>query len=155
MLDGDWSSDVCSSDLSQNGILQTVNGLSLVGDAGPLALPPDQDVMIAKDGTVSTVPIGQDLASVAIAGRIKRVNPPERDLVRGEDGLFRLAGGRAAQAETGVELISGALESSNVNPAEVLVNMVSLARQFEMQMKVLSSAQENHRSADKMLSLTA
>jgi flagellar basal-body rod protein FlgF len=141
--------------VSQNGILQTVNGLGLVGDAGPLALPPDQDVLIAKDGTVSTVPIGQDLASVAIAGRIKRVNPPERDLVRGEDGLFRLASGRPAEADANVELISGALESGNVNPAETLVNMVSLARQFEMQMKVLSAAQENHRSADKMLTLTA
>jgi flagellar basal body rod protein FlgG len=90
---------------------------------------------------------------LAIAGRIKLVNPPERDLVRGEDGLFRLASGQPAETDANVELISGALESSNVNPAEALVNMVSLARQFEMQMKVLSNAQENHRSADKMLSM--
>jgi flagellar basal-body rod protein FlgF len=138
--------------VSQNGILQTTNGLNVLGDGGPLAVPPDQDLLIAKDGTVSTVPIGQNLVGVAIAGRIKLVNPPEQDLRRGEDGLFRLADGQPATADAGVQLISGALETSNVNPAEALVNMVSLSRQFEMQMKVLSAAQDNHRSADKVLS---
>jgi flagellar basal-body rod protein FlgF len=140
--------------VSQNGILQTTNGLNLVGDAGPLAVPPEQDVLIAKDGTVSTVPIGQNLAGVAIAGRIKLVNPPEKDLVRGDDGLFRLAGGRSADADASVQLVAGALETSNVNAAESLVNMISLARQFEMQMKVLSTAQDNHRSADKVLTMS-
>jgi flagellar basal-body rod protein FlgF len=140
--------------ISQNGILQTTNGLNLVGDAGPLAVPPEQDVLIAKDGTVSTVPVGRNLAGVSITGRIKLVNPPENDLVRGDDGLFRLAGGRSADADANVQLVSGALETSNVNAAEALVNMISLARQFEMQMKVLSTAQDNHRSADKVLTMS-
>lgn len=141
--------------ISPNGILQTTNGLNVMGDAGPLAVPPEQDLLIAKDGTVSTVPVGQNLAGVTIAGRIKLVNPPERDLKRGDDGLFRLADGRSAAADANAQLISGALEASNVNPAEALVNMVSLARQFEMQMKVLSNAESNHRSADKILSMTS
>jgi flagellar basal-body rod protein FlgF len=63
--------------ISQNGIMQTTNGLNVLGDAGPVAVPPDQDMLIGKDGTVSTVPIGQNLNAVAIAGRIKLVNPPE------------------------------------------------------------------------------
>ncbi|MCU0933734.1 MAG: flagellar basal body rod protein FlgF, partial [Thiobacillaceae bacterium] len=63
--------------ISPNGILQTTNGLNLVGDAGPLAVPPDQDVLIGKDGTVSSIPIGQNQAAVAIVGRIKLVNPEE------------------------------------------------------------------------------
>ena len=139
--------------ISTNGILQTTNGLNVMGDGGPLAVPPDQDILIAKDGTVSTVPIGQNLVGVAIAGRIKLVNPPELDLQRGDDGLFRLAGGQAAEADANVQLVSGALETSNVNPAEAMVNMISLARQFEMQMKVLTNADANHRSADKVLSM--
>ena len=138
--------------ISQNGVLQTTNGLNVMGDGGPLAVPPEQDILIAKDGTVSTVPVGKNLAGVSIAGRIKLVNPPEQDLKRGDDGLFRLASGQPAEADANAQLISGALEASNVNPAEALVNMVSLARQFEMQMKVLSNAEENHRSADKVLS---
>jgi flagellar basal-body rod protein FlgF len=141
--------------VGQNGILQTGNGLTVLGDGGPLAVPPDQDVLIAKDGTVSSVPVGQNLNAVAVAGRVKLVDPPEADLKRGEDGLFRLADGQPAPADAGVELVVGALETSNVNPAETLVNMVSLSRQFEMQMRVLRAAEENHRSGDKVLSASA
>ncbi len=140
--------------VSQNGIMQTAGGLNVMGDAGPLAVPPDQDILIAKDGTVSTVPIGLGLNAVAIAGRIKLVNPAETDLVRGEDGLFRQTSGQPADADANVSLISGALETSNVNPAEAMVSMVSLARQFEMQMRVLRAAEDNNRSADKVLSAT-
>ena len=140
--------------VSQNGILQTTNGLNVLGDAGPLATPPDQDILIARDGTVSSVPIGIGLNAVAIAGRIKLTNPNETDLVRGEDGLFRLKSGQPAEADANVTLISGALETSNVNPAEAMVSMVSLARQFEMQMRVIRAAEDNNRSADKVLSAT-
>lgn len=139
---------------SQNGVLQTTSGLNVQGDGGPLAVPPDQDVLIGKDGTVSTVPIGQGLNAVAIAGRIKLVNPPEADLVRGEDGLFRLKSGQPAPADANVALVAGALETSNVNPAEAMVNMVSLARQFEMQTRILRTAEDNAKSADKLLSIT-
>jgi flagellar basal-body rod protein FlgF len=140
--------------ISQNGIMQTTNGMNVLGDAGPVAVPPDQELLIGKDGTVSTVPIGQNLNAVAIAGRIKLVNPPEVDLVRGEDGLFRQKSGQPAEADANVSLISGALESSNVNPAEAMVSMVSLARQFELQMRVIRAAEDNNRSADKVLAAT-
>ena len=140
--------------ISQNGIMQTTNGMNVLGDAGPVAVPPDQELLIGRDGTVSTVPIGQNLNAVAIAGRIKLVNPAEVDLVRGEDGLFRQKSGQPAEADANVTLISGALESSNVNPAEAMVSMVSLARQFELQMRVIRAAEDNNRSADKVLSAT-
>ena len=140
--------------VSQNGILQTSSGRNVLGDVGPLATPPDQDILIAKDGTVSSVPVGIGLNAVAIAGRIKLVNPAETDLVRGEDGLFRLKSGQPAEADANVTLISGALETSNVNPAEAMVSMVSLARQFEMQMRVIRAAEDNNRSADKVLTAT-
>ncbi len=140
--------------VSQNGILQTSSGRNVLGDVGPLATPPDQDILIAKDGTVSSVPVGIGLNAVAIAGRIKLVNPAETDLVRGEDGLFRLSSGQPAEADANVTLISGALETSNVNPAEAMVSMVSLARQFEMQMRVIRAAEDNNRSADKVLTAT-
>ena len=140
--------------ISQNGIMQTTNGLNVLGDAGPVSVPPDQELLIGRDGTVSTVPIGQNLNAVAIAGRIKLVNPAEVDLVRGEDGLFRQKSGQPAEVDANVSLISGALESSNVNPAEAMVSMVSLARQFELQMRVIRAAEDNNRSADKVLSAT-
>lgn len=137
--------------VSANGLLQTLDGRLVLGDGGPIAVPPDQEVSIAKDGTVSAVPIGQNLNAVSIAGRIKLVNPPAADLLRGADGLFRTGDGRPAAADANVGLVSGALESSNVNAAETLVNMIGLARQFEMQTRVLRVADETHRSADKVL----
>lgn len=137
--------------VSMNGILQTGTGLNVIGDGGPIAVAPDQEAMIAQDGTVSTVPNGAARNAVQIAGRIKLVNPLEAELVRGEDGLFRQKSGQPAQADANVSLAVGSLETSNVNPAEALVNMISLARQFETQMRVLRAADENHKAGDKVL----
>ncbi|MCU0840792.1 MAG: flagellar basal body rod protein FlgF [Thiobacillaceae bacterium] len=139
-------------EVGPNGLLQTAAGLNVLGDAGPIAVPPDQDVALANDGTVSSIPINQNLFAVTIEGRVRLVNPPEQDLVRGEDGLFRLKSGQPAPPDADVRLAIGALETSNVNAAEAMVNMISLARQFEMQTRVLRAAEDNHRSADKVLS---
>lgn len=138
-------------EVGQNGILQTVNGLIVLGDGGPIAVPPDQEVAIAADGTVSSLPVSENRNAVTIAGRIRLVNPPEEALVRGQDGLFRRRDGQPAPADANVTLAVGALEMSNVNPAEALVTMISLSRQFEMQMRLLKSADDNARAADKLI----
>jgi flagellar basal-body rod protein FlgF len=82
------------------------------------------------------------------------VNPPAADLVRGDDGLFRLKGGNPAPADPDVMLVSGALESSNVNVVDEMVNMISLARQFDMQMKLLQHAENNDGKAAQLLSMS-
>jgi flagellar basal-body rod protein FlgF len=137
--------------ISANGVLQTGTGLTVMGDGGPIAIPPDQQILIGKDGTISTVPLGQNQNGVTITGRIKLVNPPESDLNRGDDGLFRLKSGQPAAADANVTLAVGTLESSNVNPTDALVKMISLGRQFEMQMRVLTAANDNHKDADKII----
>jgi len=138
-----------------NGQLQTRTGLTVLGDTGPIAIPPDTDVTVAKDGTISTIPTGQNLNAVAVVGRIKLVNPAEKDLVRGEDGLFRIGSGNPAQADANVVLISGALETSNVNVVDALVGMISLARQFDMQIKLLQNAEANATKASQVMNLNA
>ncbi len=137
--------------LSVNGILQNGAGQTIMGDGGSIAVPPDQQILIAKDGTISTVPLGRNQNSVSVAGRIKLVDPPEADLERGDDGLFRLKSGQPAPASDTVKLAVGTLESSNVNAAESLVKMISLGRQFDMQMRVLTAANDNHKDADKII----
>jgi flagellar basal-body rod protein FlgF len=144
-----------SLQVSQNGLLQTRSGLSVVGDAGPITIPPDTLISIASDGTLSTVPTTNLLAQVSPIARIKLVNPDESELVRGADGLFRLRGGDAAPADPNVRIGSGFLEGSNVNVAEAMVDMIAIARQFEMQMKLIQSAQENSRQAAQLLSASA
>lgn len=138
-------------EVGQNGLLQTANGHLVLGDGGPIAVPPDQEVAIAPDGTVSAIPVGENRNAVTIAGRIRLVNPPEAELTRGQDGLFRTRNGQPAPADANVKLAVGALETSNVNPAEALVQMISLARQFELQMRLIRSADENARAVDKVI----
>lgn len=138
-------------EVGPNGILQTASGHIVLGDGGPIAVPPDQEVAIAADGTVSAIPVGENRNAVTLAGRIRLVNPPEAELVRGQDGLFRTRNGQPAPADADVKLTVGALETSNVNPAEALVQMISLSRQFELQMRLIRSAEENARAADKLI----
>jgi flagellar basal-body rod protein FlgF len=142
-----------SLQLSSNGVLQTRAGNAVLGDGGPIAIPADTLVTIAGDGTVSTVPTGNRPSANAVVGRIKLVNPPEQSLERGNDGLFRVRGGAPAAADGNVRIVSGALESSNVNAVEAMVNMISLARQFDMQMKMLQNAEGNARQAAQLLTL--
>lgn len=143
-----------SLQISSNGILQTRSGLAVAGDGGQLAIPPDNEITIAGDGTISVVPTGTKPGQVVVVGRIKLVNPPQDQMVRGPDGLFRTRSVAPAEADAGVALASGSLESSNVNAVEAMVDMISLARQYDMQMKMLQSADGNARQASSILNIS-
>jgi flagellar basal-body rod protein FlgF len=139
--------------LNENGVLQTQSGLSVLGDGGPITVPPDVTVSIAKDGTVSSIPSGSKPGAVTVLGRIKLVNPSEENLARGDDGLFRTKDGIPADADAAVVAIGGSLEGSNVNVVDAMVNMINLARQFEMHMNLLKNAESNANKAGQLLSL--
>ena len=137
-------------EISVNGVLQTRGGLPVQSDGGTITAPPDNWLTIAADGTVSAVP-DTGIQTMTTLGRIKLVNPPEADLVRGEDGLFHLRDGTAAPLDENVKLASNYLEGSNVNPVEQMVSMISLGRQFEMQMKMLTNASDNDKAATQVI----
>lgn len=140
-------------ELSVNGVLQTRNGLPVAqGDGGAISIPPDVKVTIGKDGIVSVLPETGSQATIAAIGRIKMVNPPVENMERGADGLFRMKDGSAAPVSEQATMANGYLEGSNVNPVDQMVSMISLARQFEMQMKMISSADQNDRSATQVIS---
>ena len=136
-----------------NGQLQTASGLNVLGDGGPIAIPPDNNITIAPDGTVSAIPSFGTPNHVNVVGRIKLVNPPENQLVRGDDGLFRTQGGAPAEVDENVKLAAATLEGSNVNPVDSMVSMISLARQFETQIKMLQTADANANKASQILSM--
>ena len=119
---------------------------------GTLSIPPDTEVTVAKDGTVSVLQTGGTPNQISEVGRIKLVNPPEENLVRGDDGLFHLRDGGKADIDESIVLHSGGLETSNVNASESLVNMISLARQFDLHMKLLQKAEQNDAKAAQILS---
>ena len=139
--------------INANGQLQTAGGLNVQGDGGPIAIPPDNSITISPDGTVSAVPLFGTPNNVSVVGRIKLVNPPDNDLVRADDGLFRTRNGEPATLDENVKLASETLEGSNVNPVDSMVNMISLARQFEMQIKMLQTADANASKASQILTM--
>lgn len=141
--------------VSPNGILLTQNGLKVKGDTGIITIPPETRITIGTDGTISSVPINPQPNTVALVGRIKLVDPPVDKLKKGEDGLFRLKDGGEAQADAKVKLVDGALEGSNVNVVHEMVSMIALARQFDMQMKMLESADRNAQQASEIMVLRA
>jgi len=96
--------------------------------------------------------LGVPLQAIAQTDRIKLVNPPEKDLQKGADGLLRLKNGGKAPADPNVTLSSGVLESSNVNAAKSLINMIELQRLYEFQVKSMSSSDQNAQAAEQLMS---
>ena len=136
-----------------DGQLMTMNSRPLLGDAGPLVVPPGSSLVVADDGLVSAIGAGDPAVGAAEVGRLKLVNPAATEMVRGDDGLFRMkAGANAPQVDPKVRLLSGTLEGSNVNAVEVMVDMIANARRFEMQMKTVQTAESNDQQANKLLS---
>lgn len=140
--------------ISENGVLQTATGKNIMGDGGPISIPPDVAITIAKDGTVSSVNNGTLPGPSNILGRLKLVNPEESNLERKADGLFGTRDNSEVEVDANVSIASGALEGSNVNVVDAMVNMISLARQFETQLKLISTAENNANKASQLFNLS-
>lgn len=138
-----------SLDVAADGTLTTRNGLMVLGDGGPIQLPPNSEVLIGNDGTVSAKAV--DGKSTAV-GKLKLVTP-EQPLQRGTDGLFRAEDGELP-ADPTARVQDGALEGSNVSAVETMVAMITAARQFESQMKMLQTAEADEKAAAQLLSMS-
>ena len=138
--------------LNENGALETASGDLVIGDAGPIFLPlPVSNINISSDGTVMVQPEGAPNTVQDEVARIKFVNPDNRQMEKGNDGLFRRKDGVTENADINVTVISGAIESSNVNPIGEMTDMIALQRQFEMQLKMMKTAEEIDSSAASLL----
>jgi flagellar basal-body rod protein FlgF len=138
-----------SLDVDAEGQLVTSSGLLVLGDGGPIQVPPETQVSIAADGTVSATAANGRSTSI---GRLKLVTP-EAPLARSSDGLFRAGDGELA-ADASARLQDGALEGSNVSAVETMVQMIAAARQFEAQMRSLTTADGNDKTASQLLSVS-
>ncbi|HTB66940.1 MAG TPA: flagellar basal-body rod protein FlgF [Steroidobacteraceae bacterium] len=134
-----------------SGQLMTAAGLQVLGDNGPLSVPPYSTATVAPDGTISIVPLGQTPQTSSNVGRLKLVNPPTDTISRGADGLFRTNSGQPADADANTTIASGVLEGSNVDLAGSMVNMIELSRNFDLQIKALHAAEDNASSSAKLL----
>ena len=134
--------------------MQTEGGLNVLSDGGPITIPPNVKISFAKDGTISSVDGGNVPGATIEIARLKLVNPDIANLERSSDGMFVTKDRLPADADANVGVTSGALEGSNVNVVDAMVNMISLARQFELNMKMLKDADSNAAKADQFLALS-
>ncbi len=140
--------------VTPQGLLQTRSGLQLIGQDGPIVIPPANKIEIGRDGTISILPQGQNATTVAVIDRIKLVKPELKSLEKGDDGVMYLKQGvKKPQADASVSLISGALEGSNVNAISAMVEMIELARNFELQTKVMKNINDNSAVTAKLMQM--
>lgn len=139
--------------ITPEGMLQNGAGLQIMGQSGPISLPPIQKLAIGKDGTISIIPMGSNATNLAVLDRIKLVKPANEDLEKLNDGLMHLKDGKTAEASADVTLVQGALEGSNVNAISAMVDMIELAKNFELQTKVMKEADENAGASAKLMQM--
>lgn len=138
--------------LTEDGYLQTSEGEMVIGDAGLLQIPlPVANIKISKDGTIMVQPEGAPAQVQEEVGRLKMVRPDNAQLEKSHDGLFRRKDGGTEPADISVQVSSGMIEGSNVNPVNEMTEMIALQRQFEMQLKLMKTAEENDSSASSLL----
>jgi flagellar basal-body rod protein FlgF len=128
--------------VSDSGLLTTGDGLPVLGDGGPITLPPADKVIIAGDGTISIVPQGGDASQPQQIDRLKLVQANGIGVAKSLDGLFRVRDGGTLPADPEATVRQGALEGSNVNTSGTLIDMIEASRDWDMQVKMLSTAQD-------------
>ncbi|MEC5318476.1 flagellar basal body rod protein FlgF [Brenneria populi subsp. brevivirga] len=137
-----------------------IQGHLVQGDGGPIEVPPQAQITIASDGTISALNAGDPPNTIAQLGRLKLVQATGQEVTRSDDGLFRLT--PEAQQQRGnvlpndptMQVMPGVLEGSNVNPVDTMVDMIANARRFEMQMKVIGSVDDNTQRANQILAMS-
>ena len=139
--------------LSQTGLLTTGDGVPVLGQSGPITLPPADSVSIGHDGQVWVVPQGGDPKSPQAVDTLKLVSADGSTIKKGIDGLFRVDGGGALPADPDATLTAKSLEGSNVNASATLVDMIDAARSWEAQVKMLTTAQDLDKSSAQLMQL--
>ena len=139
--------------ISPTGILETGDGLVVVGQGGPITVPPANTVEIRADGTVSIRPQGGQLNEMSEIGRIKMVTPQPDELEKGLDNLMRAAGGGQLAQDDTARLQTGGLEGSNVNMMGSMITMIEQARAFEVQVQLVTSVRDMDMSSTALLRL--
>lgn len=141
--------------IDANGML-TIGGRAVLGENGPIAIPAESNISIGSSGVISVIEAGQRPTTITQIDKIKIVKAGDVQLERQANGLFLPPEGAAVRvlaADEDGQLVSGALEGSNMSPTEAMVSMINVQRRYEMQMKVISSADANEQNANKLLSL--
>ncbi|WP_341664455.1 flagellar basal body rod protein FlgF [Vibrio sp.] len=140
-----------------NGLLTTGGGNLVLGETGaPITVPiPVSKIEVGSDGTISVVPQGAPADAIEIVDRIKLTSTNNRSLYKDVNGVFRSKDQNAEyEVDGNVKLLTGALEGSNVNAIGEMTNLIDLQRQFEMQVKMMSTAEDMDKASNSLLRMS-
>nr|WP_283812166.1 flagellar basal body rod protein FlgF [Pseudomonas corrugata] len=135
------------------GVLRAGNGMPVMGNGGPIAVPPEQKIEIGQDGTISIRAMGEGPRVMAEVDRIKLVNPDLKNMTKGLDGSIRTKDGQSAPVDANVQLVSGFQEASNVNAVDEMTSVLALAKQFELHVKMMNTAKEGDEAMARVLQI--
>ncbi|OLS63542.1 flagellar basal body rod protein FlgF [Pseudomonas putida] len=136
------------------GVLRAGNGMPVMGNGGPIAVPPEQKIEVGQDGTITIRAMGEGPRVMAEVDRIKLVNPDLKTMTKGLDGMIHTRSGQPADADANVQVVSGFLEASNVNAVEEMTSVLALARQFELHVKMMNTAKEGDEAMARVLQIS-
>lgn len=139
--------------IAPSGALLTGDGFPVLGESGPVTLPPVDRVDIGTDGTISYVPLGGDPTLPQQLGKLKLVSATGSEISKGQDTLFHVADDGTLPVDENAKVISGALEQSNVNMTSALVDMIETSRAWETQARLLKMTEELDESGAGIMSL--
>lgn len=138
-----------------SGVLETGDGFPVMGSGGPITVPPHEKINIAGDGTITIVPPGADPSEApTVIGRLKLASDEGSDTVKGLDNLLHVRGGGVLPDDLDAKVQTGALEQSNVNLTQALVDMIENQRSYEVQANLLRDAKQMDESAASMMRLS-
>lgn len=141
-----------SLEIDALGQLRTSDGMPVMGNGGPIAIPPEEKIDIGEDGTITIRGQGNNPNALATVDRIKLVTPDAKQLEKGSDGLIRMKSGQPApQVDANASVQSGVLEASNVNAVDEMTSILALSRQFELHVKMMKTAEEDSQSMARVL----
>ncbi|WP_174278902.1 flagellar basal body rod protein FlgF [Sphingomonas bacterium] len=138
-------------EVAPSGVLQTGDGFIVQGQSGPITLPPYKSLTIAADGQVSVVPSAG--GEPQVVDRLKLVSAKGSDTAKGLDNLLRVRGGGTLPADEDATVQSGALEGSNVDMTQALVDMIENQRSYEMTAGLMKSAKDMDESGASLMRL--
>jgi len=138
-------------EVAPSGVLQTGDGFIVMGQSGPITVPPYDSLTIAGDGTINIVPRGGDPKSPQQVDKIKLASTKGSDTVKGLDNLLRVRGGGSLPDNLDAKVQGGALESSNVNMTQALVDMIENQRSYEVQANLLKNAKDMDESGASLM----
>ena len=140
-------------EVAPSGVLQTGDGFIVQGQSGPITVPPYDSLSIAGDGTISIVPRGGDPKAPTVLDKLKIASTKGSDTVKGLDNLLRVRGGGTLPDNADAKISGGALEGSNVNMTQALVDMIENQRSYEVQANLLKSAKDMDESGASLMRL--